>query len=138
MARKAEPKKPVNKGGRPSSFTETMAEAICARLANGESLRSICLSPDTPSIETVRRWLIANEQFRAQYARAREEQADYYADEIVEIADHDPDSQRARVRIDARKWVACKLKPKVYGDKLGVEQSGSLTVNVSTGVPSDD
>lgn len=91
-----------------------------------------------PGIETVRRWLMGNEAFRAQYAYAREEQADTYADEIVRIADSEPDSNRARVRIDARKWVAGKLRPKVYGDKVGLEASGSLSVTIATGVPSDD
>ncbi len=52
------------------------------------------------------------------YARAREEQADFYADEIITIADTEPDAAIARVRIDARKWTASKLRPKVYGDRV--------------------
>ncbi len=54
----------------------------------------------------------------ARYARARGEQADFYADEIITIADTEPDAAIARVRIDARKWAASKLRPKVYGDKV--------------------
>ena len=63
-----------------------------------------------------------------QYARARELQAQHYANEIVEIADTDTDANRARVRIDARKWVACKLLPKKYGEKIDHSVEGSLTV----------
>ena len=42
---------------------------------------------------------------------AREEQADFYADEIVTIADTEPDAAIARVRIDARKWTAKQAAP---------------------------
>ncbi|MBU2052465.1 hypothetical protein KKH13_04650, partial [Patescibacteria group bacterium] len=54
--------------------------------------------------------------FFKRYARARDEQADTLADEITYIADTEPDANKARVRVDARKWVAAKLKPKKYGD----------------------
>lgn len=75
------------------------------------------------------------------YARARQERADLLADEIVDIADEDctvvevEDGvttvgistalvNRNKLRVDARKWVASKLKPRVYGDKL--ELSGEV------------
>jgi hypothetical protein len=35
--------------------------------------------------------------------------------------------ERARLKVDARKWVAAKLKPKKYGDKLQTEHSGEIT-----------
>jgi hypothetical protein len=56
---------------------------------------------------------------RSHYARAREDQADVYADEIVEMRDKaTPENAHAiRVRIDARRWIAAKLKPRVYGDR---------------------
>ena len=60
---------------------------ICERLVEGESLRSICLSDDMPHRGTIFRWLEAHEDFRDQYARAREAQADTLADEITHIAD---------------------------------------------------
>ena len=53
-----------------------------------------------------------------QYARARDQQAATYADDIVNIADTEQDPNKARVRIDARKWHASKLAPKKYGEKL--------------------
>lgn len=116
--------KPAIKTGRPSSYTPKIADEICRRLAEGESLRSICEEKAMPSRESVRRWLLDNETFRGQYARAREDQADAYADDVVRIADLELDPNRARVRIDARKWAAGKLKPKVYGDKVVNEHSG--------------
>lgn len=111
--------------GRPSSYSQKIADDICERLANGESLRRICLTPNYPNQATVFRWLASNTEFRDQYAHAREAQADVLADEIVDIADGKraeyeggaADVQRDRLAMDARKWVAAKLKPKVYGDK---------------------
>lgn len=106
--------------GRPSSYTPEKAAAICARLAAGEPLVRICRDESLPDVVTVYRWIAAYEDFRNMYARAREDQADTLADEIAEIADSEDDPNKARVRIDARKWVAAKLKPRKYGEKLAL------------------
>jgi hypothetical protein len=99
---------------------------VCLEITEGKSLRTICLDPAMPSAETIRVWLIDDGEFAAQYARAREEQADFYADEIIDIADGAKDANLARLQIDARKWKASKLVPKKYGDKLDLTHSGSL------------
>lgn len=112
-----------DKLGRPSSYTVEVGDDICERLANGESLRAICVDDGMPGRSTVFRWLGDNESFRDQYARAREDQAETMADDIVSIADGDGvedtaiATARDRLRVDARKWVASKLKPKKYGDR---------------------
>lgn len=122
--------------GRPASeFDQTIADEICERLARGESLRTICGAKRDdfmPGQSTVYKWLDANEDFAKQYASARARQAETYADEIVEIADAPNatidadgqpvlrDPQRDRLRIDARKWLASKLAPKKYGDKVAL------------------
>ena len=121
--------------GRPQELTDEIKAEILSRIAKGESLRSVCEDESLVSRETVRRSLIADEGFRGQYAHAREAQAEHYADQIVEIADqYDtakdtvmPDTvQRARLRIDARKWAASKLAPKKYGDKLAIGGADDL------------
>jgi hypothetical protein len=107
--------------GRPSDYTQATADEICERLSEGESLRAICLDDNMPHKATVFRWLAANEEFRDQYARAREAQADVLVDEMIYIADGKhggEDVQRDRLSVDARKWAASKLKPKTYGDKV--------------------
>lgn len=114
-----------------SEYTEKAAQFICERIANGDSLVTICKSEEMPHIVTVYRWLAENEGFRNMYVRAREDQADTMADEIVQIADTEEDSAKARVRIDARKWVASKLKPRKYGDKLDIEHSGSVELDAT-------
>lgn len=124
--------------GRPSDYTTEIADEICSRLASGESLRSIC-SKDRddfiPHIGTVLRWVVERPDFREQYEEARRIQAETHADLIVSIADgseHEGQetkaamTQRDRLRVDARKWVASKLLPKRYGDKVEVEHSGSI------------
>lgn len=124
-------------------FTQDIFDRICERIADGESLRGICQDDDMPSRVTVFKWLSQNPELANQYARAREAQADAIFDEILSIADDAANDwmerhgnedagwvangehiQRSRVRIDARKWMAGKLRPKVYGDKVLNEHSG--------------
>lgn len=116
--------------GRPSDFTPEIANAICEALIEGKSLRAICKADGMPSASTVCRWLGQNAEFREQYAHARDAQADTIADETLAIADDEElDPQDKRVRIDTRKWLAGKLKPKRYGDKLqvgGDEEAGPI------------
>lgn len=124
-------------------FNQEAADEICGKIAEGQSLRRI-MRDDTegrlPGMTTIWKWLRENETFARQYAQAREEQAEAFADEIAAIADETPELepvrgpdgeivemkmhaayvQHQKNRIDARKWVASKLKPKKYGDKLGL------------------
>ena len=128
-------------GGRPTDYTEDKALIICAHIAEGKSLVSICKQDDMPSTVTVYAWLRDKEGFLNMYTRAREDQADSLADEITAIADEAEvvaksdgedvilalDSTaiaRNRLRVDARKWVAAKLKPRKYGDKVTTEVTG--------------
>ena len=127
-------KRPI---GRPTKYSQEMADKICEQIAHGKSLRAICAEDDMPPMKTIYRWLEANEEFRHQYARARGRQADHYFEEIVEIADSvEADSAavaKARLQVDARKWAASKLAPKKYGEKteLDVKSSdGSMTPTV--------
>lgn len=118
------------KTGRPSKYSSDLAAKICARIVEGQSLRQVCETAGMPSKTTVLRWLADERRaaFCHQYARAREAQADTFAGEVVEIADTEEDAQKARNRIDARKWAASKLRPKVYGDRVVQEHSGSVEI----------
>lgn len=133
---------------RSSEFTQEIADLICEKLVTGLSLRKICLDDEMPHIATVFKWLAAHKLFDEQYARAREMQAETLADEIVDIADEssrdtyiDDDGNertdqdviaRSRLRVDARKWVASKLLPKKYGDKIETNHTGSLEIQTIT------
>jgi hypothetical protein len=112
--------------GRPSKYTPELGEKIANLLAEGKSLRRICDSnPDLPDRTTLLRWACdPKHPFYDQYARGRDMQADTLADDIIDIADEattKDEAQIARVRVDSRKWIASKLKPKRYGDKLALE-----------------
>ena len=131
----------VAKTGRPSGYSEDVADTICQELMAGKSLRTICSMEGMPAASTVYSWLRQYPEFSQRYARAREVQADVLADEILEIADSDLDPNRARVMIDARKWLAGKLRPKKYGDRVELDhkvdgnQPMQVTVNVVPAVP---
>ena len=129
--------------GRPSEFTQETADIICERIADGESLRAICSEDEMPNKATIFRWLAANESFSDQYARARETQADSLFDEILTIADTPMEGTKTKVtangteittgdmiehrrlQVDARKWMAGKLRPKKYGEKITQELTGA-------------
>ena len=112
--------------GRPSDYGEAIADVICDRIADGESLRRICQDDGMPHRNTVLRWLIEHDDFAAKYARAREFQADHMDDLIQETAEQctPDDAQAARVKILAYQWRASKLKPKTYGEKTTTEHTG--------------
>ena len=107
-----------------TQFSQELFDTICERIADGESVRKISLDDDMPCQTTFFKWLANDEVAAQQYTRAREAQADALANDIVDIADTEADPAKARVRIDARKWMAGKLKPKVYSEKHSIEHSG--------------
>jgi hypothetical protein len=91
--------------GRPSIYSQELADRICERLASGESLRSICGDDGMPSWPTISKWLNEKPDFVTQYARAREDQAEAHADRIIEIADDETiDANHKRIMVDARSW----------------------------------
>ena len=157
--KKAAKKKTRRKPGRPSKFTTALGKRICLRMCNGESLREVCRDPKMPHKSTVMRWLADDVQtparmaFRDQYAKAREELLEYWAEEILEIADDGTNDweerenartgethialnteavNRSRLRVDTRKWLLSKLGAKKYGDRLALtdRDGGPLTVNI--------
>ena len=128
---------------RESTFTPEIGAEICERIATGESLRAICRHEPFPTARTVHRWIEDDVQgFRQQYARARERQAEWLADELLDISDDGSNDwmeregfttlngehvQRSKLRVDTRKWVASKLLPKKYGDRVDLNHNGTIT-----------
>lgn len=128
------------KMGRPTRYTKVMGEEICRRLAEGESLNRICKSESVAARANVMKWLLATDNpiyddFRVNYAQAREMQYQCMADDLIDIADNgtndwmesnNPDDEgyringealgRSRLRVDTRKWFMSKVLPK-FKDK---------------------
>lgn len=101
-------------------------DLICNILATSSKGLQRIIDPDPamPSYRTWMAWMNKDQEVRMKYACAREQQAEFLADEILEIVDTEEDSAKARVRMDARKWAASKLAPKKFGDKLNAEVTG--------------
>lgn len=137
-------------GGRPTDYSQELADLICARLAEGESLRTVCKDEDMPCKTTVFMWMRSNKEFLNQYTRAKEESADALIEDMLDIADDGTNDwmekrngegeqigwqlngehvNRSRLRVDTRKWIAEKLKPKKYGAKVSQEITGSMNLN---------
>jgi len=122
---------------RPKSvISQETFDSICDELScSDKSLKSICKEKGVVS-RYFYEMINESEELRNKYARARESQADYLADQIIEIADEDAGInpmtggtdtgkvQQNRLRVEARKWIASKLKPKKYGEKVDVTTDG--------------
>lgn len=130
-------------GGRPTKYSQALADKICARLAMGESMRSVSRDPAMPVPSTMFKWIRERPEFSKQYTKAKEESADALYEDLIDIADdgsndwmekNDPDNpgyqfngehyQRSRLRLDTRKWMASKMKPKKYGDRQALDVGG--------------
>jgi hypothetical protein len=124
-------------------LTEAGIDAICERIADCVALHRIA-DEFGVSKATLLTWL---GQYPDHYARAKEAQADKFAEEIIAIADEEKTTirggdddgpvevvfdstavQRNRLRVDARKWLASKMAPKKYGDRIQQEHSGRVTL----------
>lgn len=117
--------------GRPSSYTPEIAAQILEELTYADGgLEEVCAKEGMPSDRTVYRWLAQNEDFRQEYARAREVAGDVQAARALRDALDAKDAGLGRLAFDARKWTASKLAPKKYGDKLDLNHGGELGLKV--------
>ena len=130
---------------RPSKYTEAIAIKICELISSEtKGLHAICKeNQDLPSAKTVYGWLLDEDknEFRNLYARAKDAQIELMVDEILDISDNKDDDNiftdsgiipnnewmaRSRLRVDSRKWLAAKLMPKKYGDKLEIDLNNKI------------
>ena len=137
---------------RPTKYTKALATSICEQIAHGAGLKSICHPNEMPCIATIFSWLADDKhaEFLDMYERARERQQEYWADEIIEIADdgtndfvereakngkkfivcdHDQ-INRSKLRVDTRKWLMSKLAPRKYGASKQIEADITQHVKV--------
>jgi hypothetical protein len=114
--------------GRPSTYTEEMADEICQRIqrrdpetGHARSLHSVCKDDDMPHESTVYDWRLRRPEFAEKYARAVDNRSEMMADDVLDIADNEACPQRARNRMDAKKWHASKMNPKKFGDSTTIK-----------------
>lgn len=136
--------------GRPTKYTQEIANEICERIAQGEPLRQICRDDHMPYWRTVYDWLKVHDEFYTRFAYARELGFDAIAEETLDIADEGTNDwmeklgaegqpigwqlngehvQRSKLRVETRLKLLAKWSPKKYGDKQQVEMSGHLSTS---------
>lgn len=143
--------------GRPTKYTQKLADTICEQLAMGISMRTVSRDESLPAMSTMFKWLRENKEFSEQYEKAKQESTDAMAEDILDIADNGTNDwierenknggtyevvnndviQRSRLRVDTRKWLMAKMKPKKYGDHIDVT-SGGERVNPYAGLTIDE
>jgi hypothetical protein len=126
--------------GRPKIYSPELGRLVCDAIAtSSDTLPKLCATnPDFPSRRTICRWRIEFPEFQRAYVVAKQHQVEVLVDEMLDIADdtsHDDKEierddgstyivcntewiARSKVRIDIRRWLATKLSPQLYGDKL--------------------
>lgn len=125
-------------------MTPEIEAEICARVADGETIRQITRADHMPSAATVYRALAKPGSFCEQYAIAKEAQLTRWEEELIEIADDGSNDwlereaddgrvtvvantdhlNRSRLRVDTRKWIMSKRAPKRYGERVVNEHTG--------------
>lgn len=125
-------------------FDEKIANEVCEALSTTSfGIKRLCKdNPHWPSYRIIYRWLFENKDFRNSYARAKANQIEIHVEEILEISDNsDRDIietedgkkivnhehiNRSRLMVDSRKWLAAKLSPRIYGDRVFQETSQAI------------
>jgi len=152
MAKRRPLSKEAKDAGAKFNFSQEDADRLCEILSTSTiNIHKLLKDNNLPSWPVISEWLELYPSFVTQYARAREAQADFLAGQTVEIADDSTNDtlvddegrerinaewvNRSRLRVDARKWMASKLAPKKYGDKLDVTTDGKeITFKVYNGI----
>lgn len=124
----------TNPVGRPTIYNEEIARQICDAIATtSKSLITLCsLNQHWPRERTIRTWFREIPEFQRMYVQAKDDQSELFVEQIIDIADDGSNDyyenhkgekvfdsehvQRSRLRVDTRKWLASKYKPKKYGD----------------------
>lgn len=152
VARKAKPVHPLMLDSKSWNKQKVM-DILCKKIASSTSSIITLLGEgyegnSLPDYTTIKAWLSADESISTQYARAKEDQAEFMAEEMLDIADngdndymlkHGADGseayilngehvQRSKLRLEARKWLMSKLKPKKYGDRINLDHAGSIGI----------
>lgn len=118
---------------RPSEYNFELCIKICDRIADGENIVAILKDSNYPSWSTFRRWKNENEELRTLYVNSQQDKGIALESEIDDtmqmLRDGEIDASTANVIIQTLKWKMAKFYPKMFGDKVELEQSGEITIN---------
>ena len=135
------------------TYSAELADEVCALVAEGKSLRQITEQPGMPSRRAVQHWMTRFPEFREKYECAMMLCAEFWAHEIIEIADDSAGDfvitedgrrvvdhenvNRSRLKVDSRKWLLSKLLPKRYGDRLTTDVNVGVDPEALRGMPEE-
>lgn len=115
--------------GRPSIYTQELADRICQQIMDCVPLHKIEKMPGMPRAWTILRWADEKPEFCVQYTRARELQAHRMVADTLAIADAKPTKlggvEQARLRVQTRQWAAERMASKRYGARVKNEITGA-------------
>lgn len=111
------------------AITKERVDEIIESVFEGKSLKRIMISSGERA--SFYKYLNENPSTLDLYTRAQQTRAEISADEIIEIADTDLDPQRARNRIDARKWYASKMQPQKYGERIDMNVNQTIDITAA-------
>ena len=133
------------------AYSSELADEVCALVAEGKSLRQITELPGMPSRRAVQYWMSRNPDFREKYECAMMLLGEFWAHEIIEIADDSSgdfiiteDGRRAvdheninrsRLKVDSRKWLLSKILPSRYGDRVQADVNVGVSPEALRAMP---
>lgn len=115
--------------GRPTDYSEELAESVCSWISGGKSLRAYCRQDGTPDVTTVCRWIVRHDAFRQQYTQAREAAGYAHGDGVIEVVEllreGDVDPQTAKAMMDGLKWAAERMAPRAHAPRNTIDNTSS-------------
>jgi len=119
-------------------FSVVTCNQVLKKLIEGKTLLEICKEKGMPPRAVIYMWRRMYPDFDAEVKKAKEQAAEYIADEVREIAKNTKTKKDAvvnKVKINANQWLAEKQAPSLYG--ASTKNSGPPQVNIviQTGVP---
>lgn len=123
------------KVGRPRSVDRVaILKQVCRAISKGDSVQEACREAGIRAAR-LHEWTREDSVLAGMYARAREQQAHSLAERAIAVSREafgrdTAGVQAARLEVDTLKWYVSKIAPKLYGERLVVEDEGEKTIRV--------
>lgn len=117
--------------GRPTKYSNELVAKICARISEGKSVAAVSRMEGMPHADTIWLWAREKPEFKALLDAATQARCDALAEEMLDIPDEEEDVNRARLKVDTRKWIASRMMPKRYGDRT-IHEGGDKPIGIAS------
>jgi hypothetical protein len=125
----------AKKVGRPRKYDrDAITRDVFGRISLGDSVKGACKAYGI-RVDVLHDWVRDDDRLAVAYARAREMQAHALAERAIAISRkaYGRDTAgvaAARLEVDTLKWYVSKIAPRLYGERVMVEQEGDHVVRV--------